>query len=42
MNFSQKWFTGLSLVIAPILVNVLWGVVEGSSADGGTMPFQQR
>jgi hypothetical protein len=35
MNFSQKWFTGLSFVIAPILINVLWGVVEGSSAESG-------
>tara|TARA_B110000263_G_scaffold246741_1_gene258312 strand:+ start:39 stop:689 length:651 start_codon:yes stop_codon:yes gene_type:complete len=35
MNFSQKWFTGLSLVIPPILINVLWGVVEGSSAESG-------
>ena len=34
MNLSQKWFTGLSLVIAPILINLLWGLVEGDqSAD---------
>ena len=42
MNFSQKWFTGLSLVIAPILVNVLWEVVEGSSADAGNYAFSAK
>jgi len=35
MNLSQKWFTGLSLVIAPFLINGLWVVVEGSSAESG-------
>ena len=35
MNFSQRWFTGLSLVIAPFLINGLWVVVEGSSAESG-------
>ncbi len=34
MNFSQKWFTGLSLVIAPIFINVLWVVVEGFDETG--------
>ena len=35
MTFSQKWFTGLSFVFAPILVNLLWGAVEGSTTEAG-------